>query len=229
MALIEINQGEPEAPWHGAEGLSETPVIHPSATVLRTRVGPWTSIAKGCEITDSDFLDYAYATPNVQIFNAEIGKFCNIATNVRINPTNHPMWRASLHHFTYRSRCHHMAEDDDEEIFAWRRAHRVVIGPDVWIGHGAILMPGVNVGAGAVIGSGSIVTKDVPAYSIVVGSPARVIRRRVDPDTEAALMRIRWWDWSHEKLTAALPDFRKLDAAEFARAYDAMPALIRAI
>ncbi len=220
MALIEINQGEPEAPWYDAEGLSEAPVIHPSATVLRTRVGPWTSIAKGCEITDSDFLDFAYATPHVQIFNAEIGKFCNIATNVRINPTNHPMWRATLHHFTYRSRCHHMAEDDDREIFEWRLKNRIVIGPDVWIGHAAIIMPGVNIGTGAVIGSGAIVTKDVPNYAVVVGSPARVIKRRVDEETEARLLRIKWWDWSHARLTAALGDFRKLDVVEFAKRYD---------
>lgn len=228
MALVEINQGEPEAPWYDVNGLSETPVIHPSATVLRTRVGPWTSIAKGCEITDSDFLDYAYATPNVQIFNAEIGKFCNIATNVRINPTNHPMWRATLHHFTYRSRCHHMGEDD-EEIFAWRRANRVTIGPDVWIGHGAIIMPGVNIGTGAVIGSGAIVTKDVPNYAVVVGSPARIIKRRVDEATEEKLLRLKWWDWSHAELKAALADFRALDVAEFAEKYDRVPSLLRAI
>jgi phosphonate metabolism protein (transferase hexapeptide repeat family) len=226
--MIWINQGEPEAPWYDEEGLGETPVIHPSATVLRTRVGRWTSIAKGCEITDSDFLDYAYATPNVQIFNAEIGKFCNIATNVRINPTNHPMWRATMHHFTYRSRCHHMGPDD-EEIFEWRRKARVVIGPDVWIGHAAIIMSGVNIGTGSVVGSGAVVTKDVPPYSVVVGSPARVIRRRVDEDTEAALMRVRWWDWTHDELRAAMADFRKLDAAEFARAYDHGPRHIRAI
>lgn len=218
--MIEVNQGEPETPWHGERGLTEAPTIHPSARVLHTRVGAWTSIAADCEILDSDFHDYAYATPRVQIYNADIGRFCNIASSVRINPTNHPMWRATLHHFTYRSRCHHMASDDDEEIFAWRRASRVTVGPDVWIGHAAIIMPGVSVGTGAVIGSGAIVTRLVPAYSIAVGAPARVIRRRVSPAVEEALVRISWWDWDHARLTAALADFRRLDAADFARKYD---------
>lgn len=228
MALIEVNQGQPESPWYNTEGLSEAPTIHPSAVVLRTRVGPWTSIARANEISDSDFLDWSYTSQHVMIFNAEIGKFCNIAASVRINPTNHPMWRATLHHFTYRAKCHHMGEDD-QEIFAWRKKNRVKIGPDVWIGHGAIIMPGVNIGTGAVIGAGAVVTKDVPNYSIVVGAPARVIKRRVDEATEAALLRIKWWDWSHAQLTAALDDFRKLDAAEFAKAYDRMPAELRAV
>jgi phosphonate metabolism protein (transferase hexapeptide repeat family) len=228
MALIEINQGEAEGPWYGGEGVTEKPTIHPSAVVLRSRVGPFTSIGRDCEISDTDFLDWSYATPHVQIFNAEIGKFCNIATQVRINPTNHPMWRATLHHFTYRARCYHMGEDN-REIFEWRKKNRVKVGPDVWIGHGAIILPGVNIGTGAVIGAGAVVTKNVPNYSIVVGSPARVIKRRVDKATEAALLRIKWWDWSHAQLKEALGDFRKLDAAEFARAYDRMSSELLAV
>jgi len=65
-----------------------------------------------------------------------------------------------------------------------------------------------------------VVTRDVPAYSIVAGSPARVIRRRVDEAVEAALLRIAWWDWTHDRLAAALSDFRRLDAAAFAAKYD---------
>ena len=214
-----INQGLPEHPWQPGRGISREPQPHPTAVICNTRMRPWTWIGPDSQVFDSDFGDYAYAVGDNQIYNADVGKFCNIATGVRINPTNHPMWRATLHHFTYRSLSHGMGPDDDE-IFDWRAERRVTIGPDVWIGHNAILLPGVSVGAGAVIGAGAVVTKPVPAYAIVAGSPARVIRRRVDASVEAALVRIRWWDWSHERLADALSDFRNLDAPAFAAKYD---------
>ncbi|WP_375782347.1 hypothetical protein [Mucilaginibacter gotjawali] len=185
-------------------------------------MGAWTAVGERCEVFSSDLLDYAYLVKDVEVFNAEVGKFANIASSVRINPTNHPMWRATLHHFTYRSKSHFMADDDDDEVLEWRKQYRVTIGPDVWIGHGAILMPGVSVGTGAIIGSGSIVTKNVEDYAIVAGNPAKVIRRRVTQEVEAAFKRIAWWNWNREQLIAALPDFRKLDAPAFTAKYDAL-------
>jgi acetyltransferase-like isoleucine patch superfamily enzyme len=113
-----------------------------------------------------------------------------------------------------------MAEDDDTEVSEWRNQHRVVLGPDVWIGHGAIIMPGVSVGTGAIIGSGSVVTKPVADFTIVAGNPARLIRRRVTEDVEAALKRIAWWDWSQQQLVDAVYDFRHLNADDFALKYD---------
>jgi serine acetyltransferase len=78
----------------------------------------------------------------------------------------------------------------------------------------------VSIGTGVIIGSGSVVTKDVPDYAIVAGNPAKLIRRRVGEETEAALKRIAWWDWSREQLIEALPDFRALDADAFAKKYN---------
>ena len=124
-------------------------------------------------LTEVTLDDYSYVVNDSQIIYTTIGKFCSIAAMTRINPGNHPMQRATQAHFTYRASAYFPGEADDAEFFAWRRAHHVQIGHDVWIGHGAIILPGRNVGTGAVIAAGAIVTKDVPAYAIVAGNPAR--------------------------------------------------------
>jgi hypothetical protein len=218
--MIEINHGEYADPWRGPKPMTEAPWIHETALVKDSRMGAWTAVGPRCEVIASDLLDYSYLVKDAEVYNAEVGKFANIASHVRINPTNHPMWRATLHHFSYRSKSHFMADDDDDEISNWRSGSRVIIGPDVWIGHAAIVMPGVSVGTGAIIGSNSVVTKNVPDYTIVAGNPARIIRRRVTEDVEMAFKRIAWWDWDREMIIKALPDFRRLDAAAFAAKYD---------
>src|SRR5437879_4366813 len=133
----------------------------------------------------------------------------------RINPGNHPMDRASQSHFSYRASAYFDGERDEDEFFAWRRAHQVIIGHDVWIGHAAIMLPGRRIGTGAVIGAGAVVTKDIPAYAVAVGNPARVIRQRFSDNTAAGLQQLAWWDWPHERLRAALPDLRSLTAEQF--------------
>jgi phosphonate metabolism protein (transferase hexapeptide repeat family) len=220
--MININHGKFEDPWRGSKAMTEEPWIHETALVINCNVGVWTVIGQRCEVINSDIMDYTYLIRDSDIFNAEVGKFANIASHVRINPVNHPMWRATLHHFTYRAVSHLMDTEDDDanEVSNWRNSNRVIIGPDVWIGHAAIIMPGVSIGTGAIIGSGSVVTKNVPDYTIVAGNPAKMIRRRVTEPVEAALKRIQWWDWSREQLIAGLPDFRKLDATAFAKKYD---------
>ena len=164
--------------------------------------------------------DYSYVVNDSQIAYTAIGKFCSIAAMARINPGNHPMHRASQAHFTYRASAYFPGESDEAEFFAWRRSHHVDIGNDVWIGHGAVVLPGRNIGSGAVVAAGAIVTKDVPAYTIVAGNPARPIRRRFADEIAERLMRLAWWDWDHEMLHSALPDFRKLSVEEFLDKYD---------
>ena len=199
--------------------MTEEPWIHKSSVIKNSRLGVWTVIGPGCEMIDSDLMDYSYLVKDAQVFNSEIRKFVNVASNVRINPTNHPMWRATLHHFAYRSISHLMAETDDEEISIWRKQYRTIIEPDVWIGPGALVMPGVKVGPGAVIGSAYVVTKDVPDYAVVAGNPAKLIRYRVPENIAKALKQVAWWDWSREQIVAAIPDFRALDAVQFTVKY----------
>jgi phosphonate metabolism protein (transferase hexapeptide repeat family) len=163
--------------------------------------------------------DYSYVVNDAQITYTTIGKFCSIAAMTRINPGNHPMHRATQAHFTYRASAYFPGESDDVDFFDWRRAHHVSIGNDVWIGHGAVVLPGRQIGTGAVIAAGAVVTKDVAPYTIVAGNPARVIRRRFSEAAERGLTELAWWDWDHEALRMALPDFRKLSVEDFLGKY----------
>ncbi len=195
------------------------PLIHPGCDIRNAQFGPWTEVGPGSVILNSSFGAYSYCTRLCDIANATVGKFVNIAAMVRIGPTDHPMARASQHHFLYRSSDYWPDEADDAAFFAARAARRTTIGHDVWIGHGAIVRPEVTVGDGAVIGAGAVVTKDVAPYSIVAGVPAAPIRARFPRAVAEGLQRLAWWDWDHDRLRAALPDFRSLDAADFLAKY----------
>ena len=81
-----------------------------------------------------------------------------------------------------------------------------IVGNDVWIGYNSVIMPGVHIGDGAIIGTRSVVTKDVPPYTVVAGDPARPIRKRFDDDTIEKLMALKWWDLPDEEIREFLPE-----------------------
>src|SRR5262249_37510115 len=195
--------------------LSEQPRIDPTAHVRQSALGAWTSVGPRTSMAETVFGDYSYVVNDSSIIYADIGNFCSIAAHTRINPGNHPLERPALHHFTYRSVSYQLGAEDDAAFFDWRRSHKVTMGHDVWIGHGAVILPGVPLGNGAAIGGGAVVSKDAPSYAIVAGVPAKIIRYRFDEDLREALTRIAWWNWSHERLQAALHDFRDLGTREF--------------
>ncbi|WP_197435043.1 DapH/DapD/GlmU-related protein [Nitratireductor arenosus] len=201
--------------------LSENPSVHPTAEVSGSTLARYTEIAERTRFHDSVLGDYSYVMQDCGVWCADIGKFANIAAAVRINATNHPTWRPTLHHFTYRASDYWEDAEHEEAFFDWRRQNKVTIGHDTWFGHGSTVLPGVSIGDGAVIGAGAVVSKDVAPYTIVGGVPAKPIRERFDRATAARFQELAWWDWNHRRLRAALDDFRTLDAAAFLEKYQA--------
>ena len=133
-----------------------------------------------------------------------IGKFCAIARGVRfiMNGANHAMAGISTYPFyIFGGGWEAVAPKPGELPFKGD----TMIGNDVWLGYEALIMPGVKIGNGAIVAARSVVTSDVPAYAVVGGNPARVIKMLFDDATIAALEAIAWWDWPVDKITRALP------------------------
>ena len=199
----------------------EAPFVHPGCQIVNSTFGAYCEVGEASRVLNSSFGDYAYCDRLADIANTTVGKFANIAAMTRIGPTDHPMDHASLHHFLYRSAYYWDDIADDAAFMARRARRRTVIGPDSWLGHGAIVKPEVTIGAGAVVASGAVVTKDVAPYMIVAGVPAQPLRARFAPGIADRLLALAWWDWSHDRLRAALTDFRSLKAEAFLEKYHA--------
>lgn len=132
-----------------------------------------------------------------------IGKFCAIAKDVTfiMNGANHQSTGFSTYpFFIFGNGWEKSAPQPGDLPFKGNTE----IGNDVWIGYNATIMPGVKIGNGAIIASKSVVTNDVPAYAVVGGNPAKIIKQRFDDKTINALLSIAWWDWSNDKITAHL-------------------------
>jgi phosphonate metabolism protein (transferase hexapeptide repeat family) len=198
----------------------DEPFIHPDCEISESHFGAFTEVGRGSRIAHSTFGDYSYCDRYADVANATIGKFANIASFTRIGATDHPLDTAACHHFLYRSGDYWDDTERDEAFFAHRLSRRAHVGHDTWIGHGAMIKPEVRLGDGAVVASGAVVTKDVAPYTIVAGTPAKVLRLRQPPRIAERLIALAWWDWSHERLRETLGDFRSLSAEAFLEKYE---------
>ena len=133
-----------------------------------------------------------------------IGRFCSIAYNVKIGLGNHPINWVSTHPFSYDKKYKFIKEN---RSFAGEVKGKTIIGNDVWIGANAIILAGVKVGDGAIIGANSFVSEDVMPYAIVIGTPAKEIRKRFDDNIIKKLLDIKWWNLDDDKIKEIVNDF----------------------
>lgn len=197
------------------------PRVHGSAIAQDCRLGRYVSLAERVLLRDVTVGDFTYFERQAEGIHTDLGKFCSVAANTRLNALDHPMERVTTHKVSYRPNEYFRYQGVDRGFRQKRRERRVVIGHDVWIGHGAVVMPGVDIGTGAVIGANAVVTRAVAPYTVVAGVPARPLRRRFDETVSERLLALAWWDWPLEMLYEAIADMRELPVADFLGKWEA--------
>jgi len=197
------------------------PRIHPTSELKSCKLGRYAVIGERVILREVTVGDFSYFERHAEAIYTTIGKFCSIAANTRINALEHPIERITTHKITYRPNEYFRYLGVDGDFKARRQGKAVTIGHDVWIGHGAVIMPGVSIGNGAVVGANAVVTRDVGAYEIVTGVPAKLLRRRFSPETSARIEALSWWDWPLGHLTDAIPDMQAMPIEAFLDRWEA--------
>ena len=168
-----------------------------NSNLMKSRLGKHTAVNRNCVMDRSEMGFGSYINQNTTLKNAIVGKFCCISWNVCLyggssHNSNSPSMYTSYH---WKSIFGNSLETKAQEKL------KTIVGNDVWIGNGAIVINAVKVGDGAVIGAGAVVTKDVPPYSVVAGVPAKILYKRFPEDMIEKLLRIQWWDWPEEVIS----------------------------
>lgn len=174
-----------------------------------SKIAPNTHIYDNCIVNNSHIEAYSYVGKNCLVQNTHIGKFCSIANDVLIGMGNHPSENFSTSPIFYRINNALKiklvnANSDFQEY------HPIDIGNDVWIGTRAMVLDGVTIGNGAIIAANSVVTKDVPPYSIVGGVPAKIIRYRFLGAKIEKLQKLQWWHLPFEEIKLKTKELNNL-------------------
>lgn len=147
-----------------------------------------------------------------------IGKYCSIACGAKFIFTSANHTLKSLSNYTFPLFFEEWDLDKKDVTTAWDNKGDIIIGNDVWIGYEAVILSGVQIGDGAIIGARAVVTKDIPAYTIVGGVPAKEIRKRFDEVTISELSQVQWWNYSFDVVKKFLPSIMNGEIEELQKA-----------
>lgn len=175
-------------------------------------------VNSGCSVYNSTIGRYSYMGYDCEVLSTDIGNFCSLASGIHTGLAEHP-----LHWISTSPVFMNVKNSSVKKRFAsliFKSKLRTVIGHDVWIGTNAIIKAGVHIGTGAVIASGAVVTKDVEAYAIVGGCPAKLIKYRFEKDLIDKLLQSNWWNMDDKSL--ALLGNKADNPEEFIKTIDSL-------
>lgn len=176
------------------------------AMLKRTVFGKYLTLYEHVSILDSRIGNYVYVSPHSMVSKATIGSYCSIGPRVTIGLGKHPTDFVSTFpaFFSTQQQCQVSFTDKDY----YTEHESIVIGNDVWIGAGSIILDGVTIGDGAIVAAGSVVSKDIAPYTIVGGIPAKPIKMRFDDAKIQELLMLKWWDKDDAWIRANLSFFQ---------------------
>jgi acetyltransferase-like isoleucine patch superfamily enzyme len=181
------------------------------STCDRVCYGQSNRIHNFVRLRDVSLGDFTYIASGAKVFHAKIGKFCSVGPNCKIGPGSHPSRQfVSTHPAFYSTQLQSGRTFATSDLYEEHR--HITIGNDVWLGEGALIMDGIAIGDGAIVGARAVVTRDVPPYSVSVGSPAKCVRLRFSPAQIEYLMALRWWDKDPAWLAANARLFTDIDS-----------------
>ena len=168
----------------------------------------YTKIGYGVRLLGSHIGKYTRISKNCSLLFTSIGNFSSLAGNIQLGAGRHPLSHASTSQLFYNTNS---LFNKWVKPIDYKQNLPIKIGNDVWIGSNCFIKGGITIGDGVVIGTRSVVTKDIPPYAIVAGVPAKIIRYRFGPEVIAKLMEIKWWDFTDAKIDELIDFFREPD------------------